>query len=220
VQAVQQAHPHDHVELWTTDQHRLGLKPILRRVWCRQGPRPTAVVQPRSLWCDLYAFVHPPSGRTCWLLLPTVSIAAFTVALIEFAQAVGARAPAGRALVAVDERTPGPSACSRSRRMAGGAGASLSDAARPARGASCPYHLSLVAPDRLNIYQSISRIWYQVFPTLVGMNRETLRVYRRGQAVHPLPLFEAPQAKITPCHGRDFAAAVEGEDSSIRRGRI
>ncbi len=90
MQAVQQAHPHDHVALWTTDQHRLGLKPILRRVWCRQGQRPTAGVQHRYPWCYLYAFVHPPSGRTFWLLLPTVSIAAFTVALLEFAQAVGA----------------------------------------------------------------------------------------------------------------------------------
>jgi DDE superfamily endonuclease len=40
--------------------------------------------------CYLYAFVHPSSGRTWWLLLPTVSVAAFTLALTEFAQAVGA----------------------------------------------------------------------------------------------------------------------------------
>jgi DDE superfamily endonuclease len=87
---VRDTHPRDVIELWTTDQHRLGLKPILRRVWCRQGQRPTAVVQHRYQWCYLYAFVHPPSGRTFWLLLPTVSIMAFTVALAEFAQAVGA----------------------------------------------------------------------------------------------------------------------------------
>jgi hypothetical protein len=90
VQTVQQTHPHDVVELWTTDQHRLGLKPILRRVWCRRGQRPQAVAQHRYQWCYLYAFVHPPSGRTFWLLLPTASIRAFTVALAEFAQAVGA----------------------------------------------------------------------------------------------------------------------------------
>jgi DDE superfamily endonuclease len=90
VQTVRDAYPRDVVELWTTDQHRLGLKPILRRVWCRRGQRPTAVVQHRYQWCYLYAFVHPPSGRTFWLLLPTVSIMAFTVALAEFAQAVGA----------------------------------------------------------------------------------------------------------------------------------
>jgi hypothetical protein len=87
---VQQTYPHDVVELWTTDPHRLSLKPSLRRVWCRRGQRPQAVVQQRSQWCYLYAFVHPPSGRTFWLLLPTVSIAALTIALAEFAQAVGA----------------------------------------------------------------------------------------------------------------------------------
>jgi DDE superfamily endonuclease len=46
-------------------------------------------VQQRYQWRYLYALVHPPSGRTVWLLLPTVSIAAFTLALAEFTQAVG-----------------------------------------------------------------------------------------------------------------------------------
>ena len=90
MQAVQQAYPQDVVELWTTDQHRIGLKPILRRVWSPRGQRPQAPVQHRYQWCYLYAFVHPNSGRTWWLLLPSVSIAAFTLALTEFAQAVGA----------------------------------------------------------------------------------------------------------------------------------
>ncbi len=90
MQALQHAHPQAAIELWATDQHRIGLKPILRRVWSPRGQRPEAVVQHRYQWCYLYAFVHPPSGRTVWLLLPTVSIAAFTIALAEFAQAVGA----------------------------------------------------------------------------------------------------------------------------------
>jgi len=89
VQALRAAYPQDVVELWTVDQHRIGLKPILRRIWCRRGQRPEAVVQHRYQWCSLSALVHPPSGRTVWLLLPTVSIAAFTVALSEVAQAVG-----------------------------------------------------------------------------------------------------------------------------------
>jgi hypothetical protein len=46
--------------------------------------------QHRYQWCYLYAFVHPSSGRTWWLLLPTVSVAAFTLALQEFAQVVRA----------------------------------------------------------------------------------------------------------------------------------
>jgi hypothetical protein len=78
------------VELWATDQHRIGLKPILRRVWSPRGQRPGAVVQHRYEWCYLYAFVPPRSGRTVWRLLPTVSITAFAIALAEFAQEVGA----------------------------------------------------------------------------------------------------------------------------------
>jgi hypothetical protein len=68
----------------------MGRKPILRRVWSPRGHRPRAMGQHRYQWCDLYAFVHPSSGRTWWLLLPTVSVAAFTLALREFAQAVRA----------------------------------------------------------------------------------------------------------------------------------
>jgi hypothetical protein len=101
VEAVQQAYPQDEVELWTTDQHRIGLKPILRRVWSPRGQRPRAVVHHRYQWCYLYAFVHPRSGRTWWLLLPAVSTAAFTLALAEFAQAVGA-GPGKPVLVVLD----------------------------------------------------------------------------------------------------------------------
>jgi DDE superfamily endonuclease len=78
------------VERWTTDQHRIGLQPILRRVWSPRGQRPGALVQHRYQWCSRYAFVQPGSGRTWWVLLPTVSIAAFMMALAEFAQALGA----------------------------------------------------------------------------------------------------------------------------------
>jgi transposase len=41
-------------------------------------------------WGYLDAFVHPRSGHTVWLLLPTVSVTAFTIALAAFAQAIGA----------------------------------------------------------------------------------------------------------------------------------
>jgi transposase len=90
VQTLQRTYPRQQVELWATDQHRIGLKPILRRVWSPRGQRPEAVVQHRYQWCYLYVFVLPETGRTWWLSLPYVSIAAFTVALAEFAQAVGA----------------------------------------------------------------------------------------------------------------------------------
>ncbi len=67
------------------DEHRIGPKPILRRVWALRGPRPQVVVRPGYEWLYLYGFGHPRSGRTWWLTMPTVSIAAFNLALAEFA---------------------------------------------------------------------------------------------------------------------------------------
>jgi transposase len=71
------------------DEHRLGLLPILRRVWAPRGQRVTALVYPRYEWLYVYGFVQPASGETFWLLLPTVNCAWFSLALAEFASAVG-----------------------------------------------------------------------------------------------------------------------------------
>jgi transposase len=78
------------VEVWACDEHRIGLQPVLRRVWAPQGQRPVVEVQPRYEWSYLHGFVHPASGRTFWLLTPWISIAAFGVVLHEFAQFSGA----------------------------------------------------------------------------------------------------------------------------------
>jgi DDE superfamily endonuclease len=67
------------------DEHRIGLKPIIRRAWSKCGQRPILPVYPRYEWLYVYGFVHPFSGRTFWLLMPTVSIPAFNAALREFA---------------------------------------------------------------------------------------------------------------------------------------
>ncbi|HEX4205598.1 MAG TPA: IS630 family transposase [Ktedonobacteraceae bacterium] len=67
-------------------EHRIGLKPILRRVWARIGSRVRAVVRPRYQWMYLYGFVQPQSGATSWLLMPTVNTTAFSLARSAFAQ--------------------------------------------------------------------------------------------------------------------------------------
>lgn len=74
--------------MWAQDEHRIGLKPIVRRVWCKQGQRPIITVQHRYKWTYLYGFVCPCNGQTWWLLLPTVSVAVWNVVLAEFAQAM------------------------------------------------------------------------------------------------------------------------------------
>ncbi len=90
IQQIRDSHPQVTTwELWTMDEHRIGLQPIVRRMWVRQGKRPIITVHPRYQWCYLYGFVCPQHGETFWLILPTVSVAAFRQALGELAQFLG-----------------------------------------------------------------------------------------------------------------------------------
>jgi transposase len=87
---IRAAHPHvPSWELWTMDEHRIGLKPIVRRIWARKGKRPIITVHQRYQWRYLYGFVCPQSGATFWLILPTVSVEVFSQALAELAQFLG-----------------------------------------------------------------------------------------------------------------------------------
>jgi transposase len=82
--------PQAQVELWATDEHRLGLNPLRRRVWAPIGQRPLAPVQHRFAWRSLVGFVHPASGRTVFPLATTVSLPVFEVELAAFARQAGA----------------------------------------------------------------------------------------------------------------------------------
>ena len=77
------------MQVWAQDEHRIGLKPILRRLWRKKGQRPIVTVQHRYKWTYLYGFVCPQSGETFWLLLPTVASYLWSAALAEFACALG-----------------------------------------------------------------------------------------------------------------------------------
>lgn len=88
---VRAAHPKaQEVELWAEDEMRVGLKPVLRRVWAPCGKRPMVRVKRRYKWVYVYGFVHPTTGETYWLILPTVNVEAFSLALKHFAKGVGA----------------------------------------------------------------------------------------------------------------------------------
>jgi hypothetical protein len=64
VEALQQTYPEATVELWCEDEHRIGLKPVLRRVYVPEGEVPIASVNWRFEWLWLYSFVEPQSGQT------------------------------------------------------------------------------------------------------------------------------------------------------------
>ena len=66
------------------DEHRIGLIPILRRVWAPRGKRPRAVVRPRYEWLYLLAFavlalLAPSTG--CLFRTRTVEVRASTASL-------------------------------------------------------------------------------------------------------------------------------------------
>jgi transposase len=75
------------VELWTCDEHRVGLIPRLKRIWAPQGQRPIVKVQTHYEWLYLYAFVRPQTGESVWYILPEVSTVAFQAVLDNFAKA-------------------------------------------------------------------------------------------------------------------------------------
>lgn len=58
-------------------------------------------VQHRYQWLYVYGFACPESGATHWLLLPTISIEIFAIALAHFAQAIGA-GPDRRIILVLD----------------------------------------------------------------------------------------------------------------------
>jgi len=90
------------VEVWGQDEARLGLKPIIRRVWTVDDERPLARTWHKYEWLYVYAFVHPSSGRTHWLILPSVDTEVMSLALEEFAREVGAGVKK-RILLVVDQ---------------------------------------------------------------------------------------------------------------------
>ncbi len=99
---MKRAHPAATVTVWATDEHRLGLLPVTRRVWALRGQRPIAPVRRRFQWLYVYGFVRPRTGQTWWGLLPTVSTEAFSLALREFARDEGI-GPRRRAVLVLDQ---------------------------------------------------------------------------------------------------------------------
>ncbi|MDQ3378052.1 MAG: IS630 family transposase [Actinomycetota bacterium] len=102
LEELEEAHPEAEVELWGEDEARLGLKPVIRRVWAPVGERLIARLKRGYKWTYLYGFVRPQSGKVFWLVLPTVNTELFSMALNEFAKEVGA-GKKKRVLLVVDK---------------------------------------------------------------------------------------------------------------------
>lgn len=83
------------MEVWSFDEHRIGLLPLAGRVWATRGTRSARLVETRDQWLYLYGFVQPQTGRTFFKNLPCMNVGLmnavlYTQALADFARAVGA----------------------------------------------------------------------------------------------------------------------------------
>lgn len=72
------------------DEHRLGLKPILRTIWAPTGEPLTAAVNPRYEWLYIYAFANPETGESRFYLVPVLNKQAYQAVMAAFAESVGA----------------------------------------------------------------------------------------------------------------------------------
>jgi len=88
-------------EVWAFDEHRAGLKPVIRKVWAPRGQRPVAAGQHRCQWRYVYGFVRPGTGQVIWFLADAVNTAMFTEVLAAFAREVGA-GPDKRVVLVLD----------------------------------------------------------------------------------------------------------------------
>ena len=71
------------------DEHRIGLKPIVRGVWAPVGERPIALGHHRFEWLYVTGFVEPASGQTVWNIANAVCKEMFELVLADFAKSVG-----------------------------------------------------------------------------------------------------------------------------------
>ncbi|MBA2575534.1 MAG: IS630 family transposase [Euzebyaceae bacterium] len=85
------------MELWFSDEARVGNKGRVCHRWWRRGERPPGVQQLGYLWAYIFTAIRPATGEDVTLVLPTVDTAAMQV----FLDHVAASRPADAHLVMV-----------------------------------------------------------------------------------------------------------------------
>ena len=85
VETVKAENPLAEVGLWSQDEARFGLQPIIKRCWAKRGVRPIAEVNPEYEWMWSYGAVEMATGRSFFLLLPNLQASSVEIFLREFA---------------------------------------------------------------------------------------------------------------------------------------
>ncbi len=85
VAGLREADPARPVEVWVEDEARLGLKPVVRRVWTAKGERPRSNGRQRFGAVYVYGFAEPRTGRNRCLVLPKANAELMGQVLADFA---------------------------------------------------------------------------------------------------------------------------------------
>jgi hypothetical protein len=76
------------VEIWFTDEARIGQQGTLTRVWAKRGSRPRAPRDRRFEWAYLFGAICPERGTGAAIIMPEVNVAAMDEHLAEISRRV------------------------------------------------------------------------------------------------------------------------------------
>ena len=76
------------VEVWFTDEARVGQQGTLTRIWARRGSRPRAPRDRRYTWAWLFGAVCPARQTGAAVIMPEVNVAAMNEHLAEISRSV------------------------------------------------------------------------------------------------------------------------------------
>lgn len=77
------------MQLWSEDEARFGLQPIIKKRWAKIGTRPLTEVNPRYEWSWSYGAVEMATGESFFLILPNLQASSVEIFLREFAETRG-----------------------------------------------------------------------------------------------------------------------------------
>ena len=87
---LQKRYPLNPREVWSFDERRVGLKPIIGKVWAPIGERLSSIVYHGYEWVYLYGFVNSLTGKTEWFIIPIVNIEWLNLVLENLVKQTGA----------------------------------------------------------------------------------------------------------------------------------
>jgi hypothetical protein len=88
------------IEIWFTDEARIGQKNKITRRWAKRGTRPCAPHDQRTASAYIFGAICPAEGKSAGLVLPSCNTEAMALHLEEIATAV---APGAHAILVLDQ---------------------------------------------------------------------------------------------------------------------